>query len=957
MESEEDTWSYTQVKYVKYLHNALKQLLSHHNFSLFTLVTVPLLYTPKLANYHVSRFSSISGFSPIVVTLFLFFAPFIVILSVFVVFKILLWLLKIIFPYFWKKLHDTPQPNVYLQVTVPSDTNKSAYATQQLYLLLHRVARNKGILARLKRQKKSLSLEIVASKEKGIRYIVVVPKDIAEIIKSNLLSFLPGIEIREVSDYLNDSKFITHFEEQKKSLILTVPSNIAIEELKFSDHFALPLKAQKMLTENDPAAYLTGNMTQLKDHELIAYQMVVSPVLPTTQKDDTNTIQRLKQKIANGQPLHPELSEDFLEKLTEVSGVSWMWMLIRAEYMIGKLALRIIFSIFAAFFDIKGVTVPVNPSSTLLQQESFDPYEKELQLVVKDKLDSHLYEFAMRLLVVSSEPDNRNRRMLGLLYSFEQLTSSYQSLTVKGSFFPEMMTVKSRLKNFRNRLLATGSPFNKNPIISNSEIADLYHFPYLDTTKTENVAKVMSPELPLPLLVKNMKEFDISFAQNTYAGIVAPVGLTDEERSRHMYIVGQTGSGKSTILFHSAKDDIQKGRGICVIDPHGDLVEDLLTVIPENRINDIVYFDPDDISYPVRINLLELTPGLSPDEEALEKEIVVESVISIFRRIFLSNSNANAHRIEYILRNTIYTAFYVQDQTIFTVNKLLLDEEYRKKVLKNVTDENILSFWKNEFSKAGDWQVFKMISGVTSKVGRFQFSPIASRILEEPHSSINFDTLLDQNKIILCNFSEGKLGEDTSQLLGTTVIAKIHLSMLKRARRNIAFRDPFYLYVDEFQNFATSHFTKLLSGGRKYGLRVTVAQQSTTQQSDRNIINVLLANIGTIVCFRTASPVDEELLLPQFIPQVGKGDILNLPRYHFYMKLGSVDPQEPFSGITYPIHVARNTDWVEQVIAASRKNYATIYTQPEKDLVTFPKVKILSHPATRRITYPNRYRK
>ena len=171
---------------------------------------------------------------------------------------------------------------------------------------------------------------------------------------------------------------------------------------------------------------------------------------------------------------------------------------------------------------------------------------------------------------------------------------------------------------------------------------------------------------------------------------------------------------------------------------------------------------------------------------------------------------------------------------------------------------------------------------------------------------MSVDKLLDEGKIILCNVSEGKLSEDTSQLLGTTIIAKIHLAMLKRARTDKALRSAFYLSVDEFQNFATPSFTKLLSGGRKFGLRVTIAEQSTTQQDNSRITNMILANVGTVICFKTASPVDEDLLLPQFSPLVKKGEILNLPRFHFYIKLGSIEPQEPFSGTTLPMQDKRD---------------------------------------------------
>ncbi|MEP7167726.1 MAG: type IV secretory system conjugative DNA transfer family protein, partial [Candidatus Woesebacteria bacterium] len=283
---------------------------------------------------------------------------------------------------------------------------------------------------------------------------------------------------------------------------------------------------------------------------------------------------------------------------------------------------------------------------------------------------------------------------------------------------------------------------------------------------------------------------------------------------------------------------------------------------------------------------------------------------------------------EYMLRNTIYTAFTVPDATIFTVYALLTDPAFQKRVTKTLEDENLQHFWQNEFGKAGNYQVVKMVSGVTAKIGRFLFSPIAKRILEQPHSTINFDDILNSGKILLCNLSEGKLGEDTSQLLGTTIIAKIQLAAMHRSRLELKNRTPFYLFIDEFQNFATSSFTKLLSGGRKFGLRLTIAEQSTSQQEDRNIVNVILANTGTVICFRTASPVDEELMLGQFAPYVEKGNIPSLPRFKFYMKLSALEPEEPFSGKTLPTVQDQNLGELQRFIAASRKNWAIQYVQP-----------------------------
>jgi GTPase SAR1 family protein len=480
---------------------------------------------------------------------------------------------------------------------------------------------------------------------------------------------------------------------------------------------------------------------------------------------------------------------------------------------------------------------------------------------------------------------------------------------------------KLKWRQYKKRL--SGTP----AILSSSEVSALYHFPFSGNNQTEDLIRVRSKELPAPLSVKNNPDLDVVFGKNTFGNTETDIGLTDDDRSRHVYLIGQTGSGKSTIIYHMAKDDIKKGRGLTVVDPHGDLAEGLLDTIPNKRIEDVIYFNPFDIKYPVGINLLELNDNLEDDELELEKELVCESVVSIFRRVFFKDESTDAHRIEYILRNAIYTAFTIPNRTIFTVYDLLNDTNFRKSAIKNLEDENLIKFWKNEFGKAGDYQHVKMVSGVTAKVGRFLFSPIAKRILEQSNSTINFDEILNNGKVLLCNLAEGKLGEDTSMLLGATVIAKVHQAAVRRARISSTDRKPFYLFVDEFQNFATSSFTKLLSGGRKFGLRITIAEQSTSQQDNRNVTNVVLANTGTVICFRTASPVDEELMLSQFAPQVVQGDIGNLPRYRFYMRLAAIEPEAPFSGITIPITTETNQAKKDYLIESSRKNYAIQYVK------------------------------
>jgi hypothetical protein len=251
-------------------------------------------------------------------------------------------------------------------------------------------------------------------------------------------------------------------------------------------------------------------------------------------------------------------------------------------------------------------------------------------------------------------------------------------------------------------------------------------------------------------------------------------------------------------------------------------------------------------------------------------------------------------------------------------------------VVSQLHDENLKNFWKYEFGKAGDYQKVKMVAPVTARIGRFLFSPSAKRILEQEKSTINFDDILDSKKILICNLAKGNLGDDTSEVMGIMILNKIQLAALKRARVEQKNRSSFYLYVDEFQNFATPSFVQMLSEARKYGLNLIIAEQSTSQQKDRNIVDIILANTGTIVTFRSANPKDEQLLLPQFYPYINPGEIMNLPSYHFYMKMAAMNPEEPFSGVTIPVEVKVDKDKRQKLIQASRDNYAIIYSAKPK---------------------------
>lgn len=807
--------------------------------------------------------------------------------------------------YGWRIL-NRKQKLIFLELTFPSTTSKSAYATEKLFSLLHNLAGQKKFRHKLLGYKKQYSLEIVANRDEGIRYILGVPILDVSVIQKSLLSFLPGLKIKEIADYLpTDMKH--------KS------GKLGIIELKLKSDFVLPLQEHKTLGEHDPIAYLTGNMTKLKSNELIAFQAVVTPITKYSHGSYLRHIGSIQQRIYANRSLADKLFPNYLEKLIAIP-----WDILKFFALIVQSVIKFILSMIIAAWDTKGDTVPFfkNEAPVVVNvAETQNPYEQQLRTEVKEKIDQPMFETSLRLLVRSSNSEHYNLRVSGFLASFGSLGSAYQSLMLKTKGLMSLI-FPSRFSFAARQVSLSG-----NPILSTSELSDIYHFPYADTTKTEDMVKSKSQPLPAPLSFKQSStKFDNVFAKNNYGGSETAIGQTLEERRRHTYILGATGSGKTTLLSNMIYQDIVNGKGVGVLDPHGQLIEKLLSVIPKERLKDVVWFAPDDDEYPVALNLMEIkAENLTASQLQKQKSLVASNIISVIQKFY--EAKYFGPRMEYVLRNTILTALETEEPTLQTILDILTNKSYRKEVVKELTNQTLKNFWVNEFEKLGSMQRNNVVSPITNKIGGLLSSPINYNILIQIKSTLDFDEIINKGKILLCNLAEGKLGEDTSMLLGATVIAKIHQAAVRRARISSTDRKPFYLFVDEFQNFATSSFTKLLSGGRKFGLRITIAEQSTSQQDNRNITNVVLANTGTVICFRTASPVDEDLMLSQFAPQVVHGDIGNLPRYRFYMRLAAIEPEAPFSGITIPITTLKDSKKVEWIIESSRKNYATKYVK------------------------------
>lgn len=773
----------------------------------------------------------------------------------------------------WNFWRTRKTPAAYLEITPPKHSEKSPQATQQLFTVLQQtVGRDKAA-----------SLEIVASRKDGARYLIRIdPRDLST-LQRQIASYMPEVQFREFTD-----------EPQ-----MFAGDYVTIGEPNQRRHYAYPLIQNEELEQSDIATYITGSMGKLKPGETMALQIVFTPYNSRWANRIYNTILNKGYAQIDG-----KLQSFIILRW-------WVWV---ATLIIGaltndiNLALSWGFILLVASFFVKS------------DEPTLTTHEEELYQAILNKLGQPLFRSDVRIVVTAGTAQRADQLFKGVTGSLAPLNSPFQALG-DSALLQNKFSYKFREFKLAHRLpslIVTNSS-----IFAASELASIYHFPY-GIIKTEGVVRSHSRTLPATLGMKN-NEFDVVLGQNNHHGEVTPIGLTSAERERHVFIIGGTGNGKTTMLQYAIAQDIKNGKGVAVVDPHGDMAEELLRHIPDERINDVIYFNPDDLAHPIGMNLLELTPDLTGDDLLREKDLVTEAVVSVFRKIF-SEDDSGGHRIEYVLRNTIQTALYIEDATLFTVYDLLNDPEYRKKVLRTIDDKNLINFWKQELGKAGDMQKVKMAAGITAKIGRFLFSASAKRVLEQPRSTIDFDKILD-GKILICNFSKGLLGEDTSELFGIAILAKLQLASLRRARIKQVDRKPFYLYVDEFQNFATPSFVQMLSEARKYKLYLTMAEQTTSQQDEQQMVNIILANVGTVICFRSGNPSDEKLVLPLFEPYIEKGEIANLPSYNFYMRVAAQKSQEPLSGETVVLESGGQS--AEKVIVSSQQ-YATQQAKNQK---------------------------
>lgn len=407
---------------------------------------------------------------------------------------------------------------------------------------------------------------------------------------------------------------------------------------------------------------------------------------------------------------------------------------------------------------------------------------------------------------------------------------------------------------------------------------------------------------------KNDKNPATLFAVTDFRDVKQKFGIKEKDRQGHMYILGKTGTGKSTLIKNMAISDIKKGNGIALIDPHGDLAEDILDYVPEERIKDVIYFNPQDLEYPIAFNPLEKT---HPDR----RHLVASGLISVFKKVW----SFWGARMEHILRNAIFALLEYPESTLLDLQRLLTDSKFRKEVLEFVSDPQVKNFWLLEFEKYSPWYKSEAASPILNKIGQFLTSLPLRNIVSQKENTFNIREIMDQGKILIVNLSKGKIGEDNAYLFGAMLVTKIQLAALSRADVPEENRRPFYLYVDEIHNFLTTSFADILSEARKYGLHLVLSHQYFGQL-DEEIRDAIIGNVGTVISFRIGFD-DARFLAKEFYPKFDESDIINLPNHHIYLKM-MIDgvTSKAFSAITLP-SPGKETSYKGEIIKLSRERY------------------------------------
>lgn len=526
--------------------------------------------------------------------------------------------------------------------------------------------------------------------------------------------------------------------------------------------------------------------------------------------------------------------------------------------------------------------------------------------LAKEKEKSKPFRVSIRCAYVSQNEAQARQKLKAVINSFYH----FNDTDINGFTTGKVTTSPGFVAQYRARGHASDY------ILSANEVSTLYHFPNADTVP--HIVHVLARKSDPPQDLPHAGEEGVSpFGITNYHNNFVPFGIRREDRRRHLYIVGKSGSGKSKLLELLINNDLQNGHGLAVLDPHGDLVDTVLRYIPKNRVNDVIVFDPADTEFPIAFNPLERV------DPAYKMQLTI-GILDIFKKLFGTNWS---DRLEHVLRYTILALLDSPNTTVLSILKMLSDKNYRQKIVARIEDNVVKSFWVSEFAAWSEKFDADAITPLLNKVGQFVATNMMRNVVGQPETKFKIRDIMDNRKILLMKVSKGLLGEENSQLMGAMIITKIYQAAMSRADTPEEKRPDFYFYVDEFQNFATDTFYEIMSEARKYHLNLTIAHQYMGQLSDK-IRQTVFGNVGSMVSFRVGAE-DAGVMAEEFAPIFKERDIINLGVREFYIKMSvKGEIREPFSGRTLdvpPFQEGNRSAIIEQ----SRRKYCEPKAQVE----------------------------
>ena len=779
--------------------------------------------------------------------------------------------------------------HVVLSIKIPKNNEKGPIAAEMMFAALH------GILQPASQSKNGttvqehISMELVASVN-SIEFFVWTPKHLKDFVEGQVYAQYPTAEIEIVDDYSSN----LDIDNDK------IPDAVVGTELKLTKDEIYPIKSFQNF-DVDPLAGITGMLSKL-DHgsERVWIQILTKPVADDWRNQGLGHVASKKSGGSSLKKTIPQHIVDFLLGFANI-----IHMLINA--------------IISPLSDEQKKKKSEKEKKEKEKKEKEGPkltHSEETELTaIEEKSNKLGYKVIVRVLYLSKTSEKASERIQAVLGAFKQ----FNTTNLNGFEGTGLYTGQDFLDAYRARL------FNTNGYILNiEELASLYHLPHV-SVETPNIVWTSSKKGEPPsnlAVVENTEKVDLEISplgMTTFRNGLRTFGIKRDDRRRHMYIIGKSGTGKSRLLESLAIRDIQNGEGVAVIDPHGELIDRILKFIPKERIKDVVYLNPADKDFPIAFNPLESPAGM--------REETAKGFISVLKRMF---GFSWGPRLEYVLNHTVMALSEVEGSTMLGIVRMLTDKTYRNKVVSQVTDPVVQMFWLKEFSSYNDKMATETVAPILNKVGQFTASPIIRNIVGQPKSSMDFADIMNTGKILLVNLSTGKIGEVNSELLGSLIITKIQLAAMQRAFMPEEERKDFYLYVDEFQNFTTDSFATILSEARKYRLSLAVANQYIAQMEE-TVRDAVFGNVGTLISFRVGA-TDASYLEKEFEPVFTQNDLINLDNQHMYLNM-IVDgvTTVPFSAKT--IQSAPITDDYSSVVTAvSRETYGTPREKVEEDV-------------------------